>query len=261
MTRRNYWNLILQLTLTEFKLKYAGSVLGYFWSIIKPLLLFVVLYTVFTLVFKLGKDVPNYPVYLLIGIVTWTFFVESTLNGMNAIVGRGDLIRKINFPKIAIVLSSALTSLLTFILNFLVVFVFLFITDIELSLSILILPLLIVELLFYILGISLILATLYTKFRDFSHIWELFLQVLFYLTPILYPISLVPEKFQKIVMINPLAQIIQDIRWSLVSHKTVTSWEVLGMPLALVCLGLVAFVFILGFWFFSSSAKNFAEEI
>jgi len=261
MRPTNYPNLIAQMTLTEFKLKYAGSVLGYFWSLVKPLLFFAVLYLVFTLVFKLGKGVPNYPVYLLAGVVTWTFFIEATLNGMNSIVSRGDLIRKINFPKLTIVVSATLTSLLTFVLNFVAVFFFLVISKIIPILSILFLPLLILELLLFVLGIGLILTTLYTKFRDFSHIWELALQVLFYATPILYPVDLVPERFKQIVMINPLAQIIQDIRWSLISHKVTTSWEVLGPVLGLLPVLIVAIVFLFGLWVFSAQAKNFAEEI
>ena len=261
MRRNNYLNLILQMTFTEFKLKYAGSVLGYFWSLVKPLLLFAVLYLVFTLVFKLGRNVPNYPVYLLTGIVSWTFFVEATLNGMNSIVDRGDLIRKINFPKITIVLSASFTSLLTFSLNFLIVFVFLFLSKISPSPSIILLPILTLELLLLILGTSLILATLYTKLRDFSHIWELALQVLFYATPILYPIDLVPERFRIVVMLNPLAQIIQDMRWTVISHEVVTSWQILKLPLGLVPVIIVGLVFFLGLLFFNYSAKNFAEDV
>src|SRR3989344_4063987 len=126
MRKKNYINLTLQMALTDFKLKYSGSFLGYIWSLVKPLLFFGVLYVVFTYFFSLGKGIPNYPVYLLVGIMFWTFFAEATLSGMHSIVSRGDLIRKVNFPKIVIVLSAIITSVLTFILNLLIIFAFLF---------------------------------------------------------------------------------------------------------------------------------------
>jgi len=261
MRRTNTLNLILQLTITEFKLKYAGSVLGYLWSLVKPILLFAVLYFVFTLVFKLGRNIPNYPVYLLIGVVTWTFFIEATISGMSSILARGDLIRKVNFPKYTIVLSAVLTSLLTFLLDFIIVFIFLIVSGIGFSFSIFLVPFLILELFLLILGISFILSSLYTKFRDFIHIWELTAQVMFYATPILYPISLVPERFKQIVMLNPMAQIIQDLRWALMSNEVVTSWNVLGTKIGILPIVLVLTILLCGMFIFSKVEKNFAEEV
>jgi len=249
------------MVLTEFKLKYYGSVLGYLWSIVKPLLLFGVLYVVFSVFFRLGKGVPNYPVYLLLGIVMWSFFLESTLNGMHSVVSRGDLIRKVNFPKIIIVLAAVTTSLLTFLLNLIIVFIFMFFSKVVPSAAILLFIPIVFELLVFTLGVSLILATLYTKFRDFAHIWEVGLQVLFYATPILYPISLVPPKFVKFMMVNPVAQIFQDARWALISRDTATSWSIISFPKSLIILVIVLGTVLVGFIIFLKSAKDFAEEV
>ncbi|OGY21695.1 MAG: hypothetical protein A2126_01710 [Candidatus Woykebacteria bacterium GWB1_45_5] len=261
MRKTNYLNLTLQMALTDFKLKYAGSILGYIWSLVKPLLFFGVLYVVFSVFFRFGKGVPNYPVYLLLGIVMWSFFLESTLNGMHSVVSRGDLIRKVNFPKIIIVLATVLTSLLTFLLNLIIVFIFMFFSKIVPSATILLFIPIIAELVIFTLGVSLILATLYTKFRDFSHIWEVGLQVLFYATPIIYPLSLVPAKFVKFMMVNPIAQIFQDARWALISRDTATSWSLISYPKNLIILAIVLATVLVGFIIFLKSAKNFAEEI
>ena len=261
MKNKNYFNLTLQMALTDFKLKYAGSILGYVWSLVKPLLLFGVLYVVFSVFFRFGKGVAHYPVYLLLGIVLWSFFLESTMNGMHSVVTRGDLIRKVNFPKIIIVLSAVITSFLTLLLNLIVVFVFMFFSKINLSATALFLIPIIAEFVIFTLGVSLILATLFTKFRDFSHIWEVGLQIIFYATPIIYPLSMVPSQFVKIMMVTPIAQIFQDARWALISHDTLTSWSVISFPKSLIILAIVIVTALIGFFAFLLSAKNFAEEV
>ncbi|MEK7817355.1 MAG: ABC transporter permease, partial [Actinomycetota bacterium] len=108
-----YWGLVRELTLTDFKLKYQGSLLGYLWSLAKPLMLFGVLLVVFTKFFRLGGTIPNYPVYLLLGVVLWTYFVESTFSTMSSIVGRGDLLRKVYCPRIILPISTSMTALVT----------------------------------------------------------------------------------------------------------------------------------------------------
>lgn len=259
--KKNYLNLTLQLALTEFKLKYAGSVLGYVWSLVKPMLLFGVLYVIFTFFFRLGKGIPNYPVYLLVGVVMWAFFAEATMSSLHAVVNRGDLLRKVDFPKIIIIVSASLTALLTFVLNFIVIVIFLIAGGIGFSIFNFIYILVVLELFLFLLGLSFIFSTLFVKFRDFSHIWEVSLQVLFYATPIIYPISLIPQKVSKLIMLNPLAQIFQDARWALVDRNVKTSWEILGWPLNLVPLVIVIATLLIGFFYFQISAKNFAEEI
>lgn len=257
----NYLNLTLQLAFTDFKLKYSGSILGYLWSLVKPLLLFGVLYVIFTYFFNLGKGIRNYPIYLLVGIMFWTFFAEATMSGMHSIVSRGELIRKVNFPKLVIVLSAVMTSILTFVLNLVIIFAFLLYSKIIPDFYALLLIPLIIELVIFIIGLSLILSTFYTKFRDFAHIWEVVLQVGFYAVPIIYPITFIPESLKWVIMLNPVTQILQDARWSLVSQDVATSWSVLGFPIAYLTLGIVLAIFLFGIWLFNNSSKSFAEEI
>ena len=143
---KSYTNLIRELAITDFKLKYKGSFFGYLWSLAKPFMIFLVLYVVFTRIFKLGESIPNYPVYLLLGITLWSFFAETTNLCLNSIVGHGELIRKINFPKIILPISSSLSALITLVLNLLVVFGFAIYLHVPLTVNLLLLPLVIPEL-------------------------------------------------------------------------------------------------------------------
>jgi ABC-2 type transport system permease protein len=259
--KKTYSNLIKELALTDFKLKYQGSVLGYLWSLVKPLMLFLVLYFVFTKVFHLGNSVPHYPVYLLLGVVIWGFFTEITANSLGAIVGKGDLIRKVYFPRIVLVISGGITSLITFSLNLIVVFIFMWFTHAEFSVVSPLFFLLIVELFVLSIGIGLILSSLFVRFRDLSHIWEIILQAMFYATPILYPLSLVPNPFNKIMMLSPVAQIIQDSRYLLVTPQTETAWMVMSTKFYIIPYILPFVILVIGYVLFEKSAAKFAEEV
>jgi ABC-2 type transport system permease protein len=224
-------------------------------------MLFGIMFLVFTKVFKLGNSIPNYPVYLLLGIVIWTFFAEVTGLCMGAIVNKGNLIRKVYFPRILLVLANSLTSLITFVLNLMIVFVFMFFTGVTLHLHALLFILLIVELYIFIFGVALILSSLYVKFRDIAHIWEVFLQALFYATPILYPLSFVPAPYNKIICLSPVAQIIQDARFLLISTDTTRITQVLPTPYALVPYVIPFILLIIGYFMFNKMSVKFAEEI
>ncbi len=255
-------SLIRELVISDFKLRYQNSFLGYLWSLLKPLMMFGVLYIVFTKIIRLGDDVPHYPSYLLLGLVLWTFFVEATVAGMNAIVGRGDMIRKVSVPKHTIVISSVLSAFVTFSLNMVVVFVFMIIGNVPFQPVIFLAIFYVIELVIFCLGISFLLSALYVKFRDFSHIWDVVLQILFYATPIIYSLAIVPASFIKIVSISPLTQIIQDIRSVMITPETLTTKEVFHtqfgriLPM-LIVLGITVYAV----WYFRRSAKNFAEEL
>lgn len=259
--KRNYYELIRELAFTDFKLKYQGSVLGYFWSLAKPLMLFLVLYVVFAKFFKIGSSIEYYPAYLLLGVVIWGFFTEITATSLDAIVGRGDLIRKVFFPRIVLVISRGTTSLITFCLNLVAVLVLIALTGVSFKISSLFFPLLIIETLVLTVGIALILSSLFVKFRDLGHIWEVALQILFYATPILYPLSFVPQKVAKVLLLSPIAQIIQDSRYILITKQTETTWSLLGWRYAWIPYALTVVIFILGYWLFQKSAAKFAEEI
>jgi len=254
--------LIRELVSSDFKLRYQGSVLGYVWSLLRPLLLFGVLYVVFTHVIKVGNNVPHYPAFLLLGLVLWTFFVEATVAGMNAITGRGDLVRKVSIPKYVIVISTTVSAFVNFCLNMIVVFIFMVAGHVEFRATILLALPLIAELVIFCLGISFLLATLFVKFRDIGHIWDVVLQVLFYATPLIYSLSIVPLRFAKIMSINPLAQIVEDIRSVMITPKALTTkqvfhsqWGRFGPALATVILLILASLY------FRKTSKNFAEEL
>ena len=255
--------LLRELTVTDFKLRYQQSALGYLWSILKPLMLFAVMYIVFAKFLALGGDIPNYAVYLLAGISFWTFFAEATTQGLQAIVSRGDLIRKINFPKYIIVLSGTISALINLFFNLVVVFVFALLTGVKFRWTVFFLPLNILEMYLLALGIGLFLGSLFVKYRDVGYLWEVTLQLFFYATPIIYPITMVSAThpfMAKLMMLIPTAQIIQDIRYNLVTDYTQTLWSMWNNPLiGLVPLSLVVIVLAIGSWYFNKSAKQFAE--
>jgi ABC-2 type transport system permease protein len=183
-------NLIRELSITQFKLKYTGSALGYVWSLIIPLLLFGVMYLVFSVLLGTGKGTYNFPVQLLVGIVLWTFFVEATTTAMNAIAGAGELIRKAYFPRWILVLASTASASLSFAINtILVIIVTLALGRLSVSWRSLLAPLYYIEFTVLVLGLSLLLAALFVFFRDLGHIWEICSLVLFYVSAIIFPLT------------------------------------------------------------------------
>ncbi|USN97165.1 MAG: ABC transporter permease [Candidatus Nomurabacteria bacterium] len=258
-------SLLRELVKTEFKLRYQNSFLGYAWSLLKPLGLFTVLYVVFTKIFSFGAGIPHYPVYLLLGIVLWTFFIESTGGALSSIVGRGDLIRKISFPKYIIVISGTVSSLINLFLSLVIVLIFALFNGVSFGSQALFAPLLIGEVYALVLGIGLILSTLYVNFRDLSHIWEVLMQAAFYAIPIIYDIHLVFTEFNataaKIIMLNPVSQIIQDLRYSLVTKSTARTTDIVQMPFALIPYLLVPLILLVGSVYFRKRSKFFAEQI
>lgn len=255
-------SLVRELVISDFKLRYKNSILGYFWSLLKPLLLFGVLYIVFTKIVRVGDGVPYYPAYLLLGLVMWTFFVEATITGMNSIMARGDMIRKVSVPKYAIVLSTTLSSFVNFSLNMVVVIVFMVLAQVPIRPTILLIPIIILELVVFSLAVASLLAALFVKFRDISHIWEVALQILFYATPIIYPLTFPPASIAKIISISPLTQIFQDMRVLMITPETLTTAEVFRSQLGrLVPITIVIFVSLIAIWYFRRSSPNFAEEL
>jgi ABC-2 type transport system permease protein len=257
--------LLRELVITEFKLRYQGSVLGYLWSLLKPLFLFAVLYVVFVHFLRFGSDVEHFPIYLLLGIVMWSFFTEATAQGMQSIVSRGDLIRKINFPKYIIVISGTISALINLAFNLVVVLIFMLINGVDIKFSILLFPINILELYIFALAVAFFLSAAYVKFRDISHIWEVLMQAAFYATPILYPISLVVNKSElaaQLMLLNPVAQTIQDARYNLVTHQTTTTTGLVDNTLiAMIPYFLVILAIIMASWYFKKSQKYFAENV
>lgn len=262
MARYRYSIILLrQLVKTDFKLRYQGSVLGYAWSLLRPLFMFVILYIVFAKFLKVGESVPHYPVYLLLGIVLWNYFVEITSGNVGAIVGKSDLLRKLNFPKYTIIMAGCMAAVINLGLNFIVIGAFMAITGVDVSGSVVVLLPLLLELTLLGLGLAFALSALFVKFRDIAYIWEVLTQAAFYATPILYPLTLVPDVAQKYLLLNPVAQIIQDIRHVLVTSETTVISDLWNPIVWLVPISLVVAIFIAGGTYFRVKSKYFAEDV
>lgn len=263
LSKRNR-NLLLEMIRMDFKLRYQASLLGYLWSVMKPLFMFAILYVIFAKVLKLGSE-PNYALSLLLGIVFFNFFAEGTGGALKSIVAKGNLIRKIDIPRYLIPVSAVSSAFINMLLNLFVVFIFVCLAS-NTAVSwwtLIILPLLILELVIFTLAVGLFLSAVYVKLRDVDHIWEVVRQALFYAIPIIYPLSRVPyENIQQIMLMNPLVQIIEDAR-SVVTypgvvraHHVFDSWVLELIPFAVVFLSL---------WiarnYFRKRSKYFAELV
>ena len=259
--------LLKELTKTDFKLRYQGSILGYLWALLRPLMMFAILYLVFGKLLRFGGDIPHYPVYLLVGTTFWSFFTECTNQGIQAIVNRGDLIRKVCFPKYIVVVSATLTAVINVLINLIVIFVFSLIDGITPTWTWLLVPILLFELYTFSLGISFLLGAINVKYRDVTSIWDVIIQALFYAVPIIYPIAMVATSSvtaAKVILLNPIAQIIQDLRYCLVTKEAITTWSYVGEEhfiWKLIPLAIVITTLIWGSWYFRKKSKKFAEEI
>lgn len=256
--------LLRELVVTDFKLRYQGSVLGYAWSLLKPLFLFAIMYVVFGLLVKLGS-IEHYAVYLLLGIVLWTFFAEATNQGMMSIVGRGDLLRKISFPKYILVLSTTISALINLILNLVIVVVLMIFNGVHVTWGALLFPLYVAEIYALALGLAFFLSAINVKYRDTSHIWEIIMQAAFYATPIIYPLAVVVTKSilaAQLLLMNPVAQAIQDARHALITPETQTITSLFHDWLyTLIPISVVIIIFIIGTTYFKRKSKFFAENI
>ncbi len=254
--------LLRELVKTDFKLRYQGSTLGYLWSLLRPLFMFTILYLVFVKFLKINNKVEHPAVYLLLGIVLWNYFVEVTTGSITAIVGKGDLMRKINFPKYVIILAGSASALINLGLNFIVIAIFMLINHVDFTVYALLIIPLVLQLFILSLGVAFWLSALFVKFRDVIYIWDVVTQAGFYLTPVLYLITLLPDRLARLSVLNPMAQIIQDARYGLVTKQSATMasyWEnalVWLIPI-LLCLT----IFATGALYFRSQSKKFAEEV
>jgi len=248
-----YRELIRILTVSDLKVKYQSSVLGFAWSLLNPLLMMLVLYLVFSNVFKANQD--YFALYLLIGIVTWRFLANGTSSSMMAIVGKPSLVTKIYIPRQVLVLSTVLSSFISSMLEFLVLFVLIVIFGVKLSPNILLFPFIYIIYFVFVYGVSLALAALYVYYRDLNQIWEVLLQLGFFLTPVVYPLTTVPAKYLSIYMLNPVTVFMQIYRDILLYAQT-PSMTSIAFVLLSATISLAA-----GAAVFKRLERRFAEEI
>jgi ABC-2 type transport system permease protein len=264
--RQRFFDLLWLMALTEFKRVYFGTVLGYLWSLVRPLLLFGVLYFVFTEGLKIGNtgEVEHYAVLLLMGIVLYTFFAESTSESVTSVLTQEGVVRKTQFPRLVIPLATVLTCSFNFALNFLVVLGFVLAFGVAPSLTWLLLPVAFFFLGLLTVAVSAALSVLYVRFRDVAIIWAVVAQVLFYATPIIYPITIFHDQTtERLLMLNPLAVIFEQVRvWVLAEPQAPTAAEAAGgwvylLPAAAIFVVICAF----SAWVFSREAPRVAEDL
>jgi ABC-2 type transport system permease protein len=256
--------ILLVVAATEYKLKYAGSWLGYVWSVIKPLALFTLLYLVFGRIFKLGNISEFYAVGLLIGIVLFSFFADATSLGMTSIVANESLVRRLAFPRAIIPASATVTAAITFGVNAVVVAGFVAWKGITPQLDWLLIPLLLAELYIFVLGVAFILSTLFVFLRDIGQVWELGLQLLFYASPIIYPIGFLPPWARNLAFLNPFTQVLQDIRAlvlypELPTNKVTATGALPGGRLLPIAIAFATFA--VGFLVLRRHEARFAERV
>jgi len=259
---RRFLTLTYTLAKTDFKLTFFGSVLGYLWTLMRPLLFFGLLYLVFTTVFDIGDDVKNYPLYLLMSIVLWTYFAEATASSVRALTDQESLLRKVRFPRMAIPLSVALTKLFNLGLNLVAVLLFLLISGITPRLGWLWTIPLILLLVVLVTGIAMFLSALFPRYRDLGPIWDITTQALFYGSPILYVVSKFPDNLERIAMCNPLSMVFTQMRYAVLDPDAPSAATAIGgYPRLLIPLGIVAVVFAVGLWVFNRETPRIAESL
>lgn len=263
--RRRFFDLLWLMSVTEFRRTYFGTVFGYLWSLVRPLMLFAVLLFVFTQVFKVGSTLDLYPVLLLLGIVQYTFFQEATTNALTSVVAQEGVVRKTQFPRLVIPLATVVTAFFNFVLNLLVVLVFVLAWGVEPAWTWFLFPVALAALFVFTAAVSMILSVLFVRFRDVAIIWGVVAQMLFYATPILYPLGLpnfLSRTVEQLLMLNPLAVIFQQVRVWVLEADAPTAVEAAGgainlLPAAAIYVGIC----VLAVWLFNREAPRIAEDL
>ncbi len=267
---QRFWSLTFMLARTEFKLRFFGSVLGYVWTLMRPLMLFGVTLFVFTDVLDINKNnpTPHYPEYLLQSIILFTYFQETTSGAVGSLVGRENLLRRVRFPRLVVPLSVALFCLFNLCMNLIVVFIFILASGIDPRWSWLELIPLVGLLVIFASGVGMLLSALYVRFRDVQPIWEVFLQLLYYGSPILYTVQTAANHhflnipFSRILVLNPLGAIFTQARKALLQANAPSAAAALGGTVRLLIpLGIIAGLFALGLWYFNREAPLISEKL
>jgi ABC-2 type transport system permease protein len=263
---RRFWRLTWTLAVTDFKLRFFDSVLGYLWTLMKPLMLFGVLYVVFTVALNFGASLPDFPVALLLGIVMFSFLAEASSQAIRSIVGRENLVRKVDFPRLAVPLASVLTACFSLGLNLVPVLVFGLASGVYPRWSwFWFLPLLAI-LLIFVSSICVLLSALYVRYRDVEPIWEVTTQILFYASCVFFPINTLLDgkhaELGRIAMANPFAAILEEMRHVIVSPKYLGAADAIGQTWRLVIpAAIIVAVAVLAARVFVREAPRIAEDL
>ncbi|HWE07825.1 MAG TPA: ABC transporter permease [Solirubrobacteraceae bacterium] len=261
-----FWELTLMLATTEFKRTYFGTALGYLWSVGRPLLLFAVLVEVFTHVVRLGSQVPHYPVFLLFNMVLFGFFQEATTMAVPSIVGQEGIVRKTQFPRLAIPTAVVMTAFFNLLLNLIIVFAFILAFGITPSWTWFLLPVILAIMFLVTLAVSMIVSSLYPRFRDLGIIWSVFTTALFYATPILYPLEIAESRSHTlgtIIALNPFTPILELARVWVIDPQAPYPGTARGGGGGhlVLAVGVIVVVCVAAVWVFSREAPRIAEEL
>jgi ABC-2 type transport system permease protein len=258
-SRRRFLDLLVLMSVQQYRLQYRTSLLGMVWTILRPLALFGVLLFVFTEVIPYGDAIPNYAVSLLLGIMLYQFFTDGTGTALGALVRGEPVVRKMQFPRIVIPLSVVASSAMTAVMNLTVVLAFVLVATGEIYVTWLLVPLLFAALAVLTTGVALLLSALYVRIRDVGQIWIVFVRALFYASPILFPLEYVPERFQALVALNPLAPILAQARIWVIEPDAPGVIETVGLGTLLGSAAIGIGVCALGLWLFVRQAPKVAE--
>ena len=259
---RRFFELLWLLARTEFKTTYHGTALGYVWSLVRPLLLFGVLLLVFTQIFELGTTTKNYPPLLLLNVMLFTFFSEATQAAVTSVVNKEQIVRKTQFPRLVIPLAVVTNAVFHLLLNLIVVAIFIVAYGVDPTWDWLWMPLILALLIVITCAFAVALSVLYVRFRDTAIIWSVVAMCLFYGTPILYPIEIVPDSFRFAVLANPLAPLFEQTRHWIIDPSAPSAVEAIGSwPRMMVPIALFAGVCALGAWLFRREAPRVAENL
>lgn len=259
VNRARFWKLLWLTSRTEFRLRYHGSLLGYAWTLLQPLLLFGVIYVFFSQVIRFGATVEHYAALLLFNIMLFLFFSQSTSASVTSLVSRERMLRTTDFPRMVIPISVILTAAFGLLLGLPVAFLFFFVNGVEPTWTWVFLPVIVALLFLLALGVALILSTLYVTLRDVSQIWTAVARALFYASPVVYPIERVPDALLNVVYANPLAPMLTQARFWIVDPSAPNAVEAAGSLGIFPALATMVLILALGFWLFIRRASRIAE--
>jgi lipopolysaccharide transport system permease protein len=250
---RHFLDVIIILAQKDFKVRYRNSVLGFFWSLLNPLAYMVILTFVFSFLLRVG--IPNFASWALIGLLVWRFFSTGTSQGLLSITVNPSLVSKVYVPRYAIVLSNNLANFLGASLEFLALFPLLVLLGVNMTIYTLLLPTILVLEFLLVFGLSLSLSSLNVKYRDFYQLWEIALQLGFFLSPIVYDANAIPARFRLLYSINPVTRLIESTRAIFLRHEFPSLFD------NAVIISSVALFLLIGFLIFRRLEKKFAEEL
>ena len=259
---RRFLSLLWLNASKDFKVRYLHSFLGYGWSLLRPLLEFAVLYVVFTQVIRFGDSIPNYGAMLLFNLMLFQFFIDGTSHSVRSVAASENLVRKMQFPRIVIPLSVVLNACVTTVMNLIAALAILLLIGIDPLWTWLLIPVLLLAMIVLITGVALLLSSLFVRFRDIDQIWAVLARILFYATPVLYTVELVPDALRPIILANPLTPIFEQARIWVIDPSAPTVVDAAGsVGLALLPLAIGLLICGIGLWTFEREAPRIAENL